>query len=183
MIHNFNIFNKHNISVPLDDFLEIANQFRKQFINITDPLYYRFRNWQEQYLNEILTPFGLCLTFNSALSHDLLNINATSDDFNYKLLELRYTVWRMTVEGRKVPEMESKEPEGLFLINNLPMDTYKPIISKDNIGYPIFLHDPFELPSQFSKMFRINSNDINQISIDVQINDIDDSIVGYDPIE
>lgn len=183
MIYNFNIFNKHNISVPADDFLEVANQFQKQFINTSKPLHYSFRKWQEQFVSEILTPFGLCFTFNAAQSHDLLNIESTSSDFHYQLFELRYTKFRMSNIVRQVPETESREPGGLYMFHEIRMDTFKPIISKDNIGYPVFLHDPFELPTQFSKIFLINSNEMNAISIDVQINDIDDSIVEYDPFE
>ncbi|CAG9810334.1 unnamed protein product [Chironomus riparius] len=179
ILGNYNIINKLNFSIPADDFLDVLNEFEKQFMISSQPMYFNFRMSQEQYLTEIVTPYGLCFTFNSAQAHDLLDINSTSDDFHFQLLDFAVG----SNQKFDLPRKEAGNPEGLNLIIEITNDLSKPIMTREINGYLIILHDPFELPSKLSKSFFINPNQINDIDINLQINEIDESIAEYKPTD
>lgn len=50
-------------------------------------------------------------------------------------------------------------------------------------GYTILIHNPYELPSKNSKMFRFFPDIQSRVSIDAQINAIDETLLGYEPAE
>lgn len=143
------------------------------------PLSFIFVFDSQTYISEIITQHGLCFTFNIAYSHDLLDINATSDDFHFQVFE--------TGSGRpyvpELPRNDSNYPFGLKIMSIIENELVKSSAKTDTYGYQLYFHDPFELPSSFSVKYLAKINQMVDIKIVPQINLIDDSIADYDPAE
>lgn len=90
MISEHGIFAVKNVFIPTNDFLDVINEFNKEFINkeFTGEPYehYNFEwiGYERPLISEILTENGLCFSFNLAQSDEVLNKNATADDFHYE---------------------------------------------------------------------------------------------------
>jgi len=176
------VFAKTNLTFPKDDFLDVINEFDKEFLNNDGAVCFEFRQYFYRYVSEIITQYGLCFTYNIALAHDLLNLNLTSDYFYYQLfLTCNPDSQKSKHEIQEIPKNETSYPNGLRLFFMITL--INEAIDRNVSGYHLYLHDPFELPSSSSKKFVINVNGETHIKIDPQINQIDDSIAEYDPIE
>lgn len=182
-------FHKLNLSVPTDDFLDVINEFSKPF----DDIYFSFSvGWPGEsptFVSEILTPFGLCLNFNLAFSHDVLHINTTSNDFNYQLFMLQRELDYLWDETPSRPELLPRRvltsfQSGVTISAQVDMTKdVKDVISNDFNGHLFILHDPFELPTMSSKILKIHDDRPQEILIYPQMNSIDESIAGFDPVE
>ena len=180
------IFSKANFSIPADDFLEVLNEFMKGFGNWKSILF----NWvfhRQYYISEIITPWGLCFTFNIAPSNDLLNKNSTSDDFHYEEAWTDYE----NIPGRlsspiKSPRAIDTSKAGLW-VGFWELENEKKILDQPETvplnGHIVLIHDPFELPSRNSKMVKYSLELQTRILIDPQLNSIDESLYGYEPAE
>lgn len=179
---NLEVFAKTNLTFPKDDFLDVLNEFDKEFLNNLGEVCFEFRQNYYRYVSEVITHYGLCFTYNIAFPHDLLNFNLTSDYFNFQIFRTcsPYTK-KSTHEIQEIPRNETSYPNGLKLI--FMINLVNKAIKRSVSGYYLFLHDPFELPSSNSKKYFININGEFQIKVNPQINQIDDSIADYDPIE
>ena len=58
-----------------------------------------------------------------------------------------------------------------------------PAIENDFDGYVVLFHDPFELPSRYSKVLKYAFKQQTKILVDPQLNSIDESLIEYDPTE
>jgi hypothetical protein len=114
-----------------------------------------------------------------AFSDDLLNINTTSDDFHFQLFLNEFRVPYIPV----VPRNDSQYPVGLTVFTFFNEEYLKTVIERDFDGYQVYLHDPFELPSDNSIKYLMKLDRKLEIKINPQINSIDNSIVNYNPKE
>ena len=140
---------------------------------------YYWINQDQQYITEIITQWGLCFTYNIAFSHDLLNINSTSDDFHYVYFP-RWFSEDVNMEVKNFPESISTSKAGLRA-------GFYPDLNKlgdfTKAQYTVIFHDPFELPSENSKVIKLNINYQTNVLIVPQLNSIDESLVEYEPSE
>lgn len=173
LITNQEIFSKLNISVPNDDFLDVINEFGKEFNEYFSIVFYWLGEYQ-QYVSEVLTQWGLCFTFNIAFSHDLLDLNSTSSDFHYLHThrEIQPKLWRHQHPPIESPKKLSTSNAGLWTGFSYYSNFYK-----------IMLHNPFELPSSRSKMLAFNPTYKTKISLDPQLYSIDESLHDLSPAE
>jgi hypothetical protein len=174
LIRNYGIFNKINFSVPTDDFLDICNEFQKQ-------LYSAYFYWISigEFVSEIITPYGLCFTFNFPKVEDFLNTNSTSNDFHFSNFHTVH--FDPTIKNISLPRKISTSINGLYFLLSFPY--HKKIIESDIDGLLFFVHDPFELPVKSTPKFNAKSFQPLEIKIDPEINTIDDSLLSYSPEE
>jgi hypothetical protein len=172
LIRNYGIFNKINFSVPTDDFLDVYNEFYKQLA----PANFYWIQYN-QFVSEVITPYGLCMTFNLPKAEDMLNTNSTSDDFHYTHFYPYH--FDHKVNTSELPRKTSTALSGLyFTVSNFDQEN---IVESDFDGLLCFVHDPFELPARSSAKFVAKSFQALEIDINPQIHLIDDSLVGYSP--
>lgn len=177
---NLGAFDKTNLTLPQFDFLEVINEFEKVLIEFQPSLCIEFSYEFDRYISEVLTPLGLCYSFNIASSSDLLNLNLTSDYFHYDIMRTCSTFSEIR-EIPVIPRNDTPYPSGYFLMWQYP---YVDINYRTNrTGHYFYLHDPYELPSSSSKKIKINANRDGYIRIVPQIFQIDESLVKYDPKE
>lgn len=161
--------------------MDVLNDFFKphyeQHINFV------FAYNAQTHASEIITPYGLCNTFNLAYSKDLLNINQTSDDFYYQLFPNGHYRSSPPLPFDDYPEKDSGYPYGLKIV--LSHEDIFSNVKSTNLfnGNHFYFHDPFELPSSSSAKFLLASRTNYGIKIKPQITSIDDSIAHYDSIE
>jgi len=151
LIKNLGTFQKINYSIPTDDFLDVINQFSKEFDDFLSIVFYWIGTYQNR-MSEIITPWGLCFTYNIAFSHDLLNHNTTSSDFYYEntLRLIQITKPNQPIED--LPKRISTANAGLWVgFNKLNQ-----AVDLRVDGYTSLFHDPFELPSKRSKVIETN---------------------------
>jgi hypothetical protein len=129
-----------------------------------------------------LTPYGLCLTFNVALSEDLLNYAVTSSDFHYKYFKSGYRA-HYHPQVPEFPRKDSSFPCGLKIIISVLHEINELALKKNFNGYFFMIHDPYELPSSSSKRYSMYVNKGTNLKIIPQINSIDSSIAHYEPVE
>ena len=141
-----------------------------------------FRHEADKYISEVLTPLGLCYSFNIALAHNLMNLNLTTDYFNFQIFLTQALSNRN--HSREIPEIPRNDtyyPNGLGLLWTFLFVDESYAINRT--GHYLYLHDPYELPSTSSKKIMVNKNRDGYIKIVPQIHQIDNSIAGYDPVE
>lgn len=179
-------FSKINFSIPADDFLDVINEFNKDLEPDTALVFFWIDD-QQEYITEIITPYGLCYTFHIAFSHDLLYVNSTSDDFHYQ-----YTLRHVELPHnrnrppKKFPKKISTSELGLWVgfgyyddeIPYLQQATTNPLS-----GHVVMVHNPFELPTWNSPVFKYSLKLQTRILIDLQKNSIDESLYEYEPFE
>lgn len=182
LVTNRGIFNRLNFSISNENFLNILNEFEKEFLYYDLSTLFYFQYTSSHFISEILTPYGLCLTFNVASSEDMLNSNTTSDDFHFKYFTSGYPS-DGPPKRTKFPRKDSKYPSGLKVVTTVHREVDAVAIKRHFDGYYFLLHDPFELPSSFSKKFLMYFGRGNVLKINPQINTIDSSIASYDPVE
>jgi len=133
-------------------------------------------------MSEIITEWGLCFTFNIAFSHDLLNINSTSNDFHYQHQHRKISNVPIQRPPQILPKRVSTVKSGLWV--GFEKNLYKnEVIENDFNGYLVLLHDPFELPSKKSKIVNFNLKFQTEIIVDPLINAIDESLIEYESNE
>jgi hypothetical protein len=178
LIRNYGIFNKINFSVPTDDFLDIYNEFQKEldshFIN-----FFWINN--QDFVSEIITPYGLCMTFNFPKVEDFLNTNSTSDDFHIRHFYPSKVINKSTSDIT-LPRSISTSIDGLYILLYVHYNYFE-VIESDINGLLLFLHDPFELPGRSSAKFIAKSFRPTEINIAPEVHSIDDSLIGYSPEE
>lgn len=159
------------------------NEFSKEFDRSMETF---SANWAQEFntfISEIITPYGLCFNFNMAQSHDLLNLNSTSDDFHYQLTNLQY--WDNQQDTP--PELPRKTlnwtPIGVSISIMTYPDEIKEMIDNNFDGLVYILHDPFELPSKNSKIMNVHYARDPNILIEPEMITIDESIYDYSPEE
>lgn len=183
MLTKRNTFAFINISIPTDDFVDVINHFAKEFDDSATSIIVHFTGEKRSYISEIITTWGLCFTFNMAFSHDLLNLNVTSDDFHYQLF-LESTIYN-TINPPPVflPRSSPSSNAGLTIEIYSSTLEYDEIIFNDFRGFIVMVHDPFELPSKKSKLLRLGYDRNLKVIIDAQMNKIDESVSNYEPVE
>ncbi|CAG9811153.1 unnamed protein product [Chironomus riparius] len=182
LVTNRGTFQNLNISIPTDDFLDILNQFPKQFRETISIVFY-WINQLQFYMSEVITPWGLCFTYNIAFSHDLLNLNSTSDDFHYQ--HFHRTRNHKSKNNRlpsSFPKSVSTSNAGLWVGFTRKISLNEGI-QNDFIGFKVILHNPLELPSKNSKVINFNEQFQSEIKVDAQVNSIDEALYGYEPAE
>ena len=176
---NLGVLAKLNRTLPNFDSLDVLNEFEKE-IKSCPGICFEFHRRCNRYISEVLTPLGLCHSFNIALAHDLLDINTTSNDFHYELFISCFAILNNVYDMPEIPRNDTSLPTGLKI---RWFEAFNNLIERDLVGHYMYLHDPYELPSTNSKKLMLNINHDILIQIVPQINRIDDSIVGYDPAE
>ena len=132
-------------------------------------------------MSEIITPWGLCFTFNIAYNYDLLNLNITSNDFHY-LNSQREISENLNARPPNKPRKISTSKAGLWVGFGAKAFS-KDVIKNDFNGFKVLHHDPFELPTKKSKIMNFNLNLQTSVLIDPEINSIDEALLGYGPEE
>ena len=138
----------------------------------------------EQYVSEIITPFGLCFTFNIAPSHDVMDANLTSDDFHYisTLKKPQRGKWKHLLPPNELKRSSSAK-SGLWVGFNYDVKDWD-LIEDDILGgYTVIIHDAFELPTKRSKTIKLNIDFETRILLNPQLITIDESLYDYDPAE
>lgn len=179
MIGNYKVFNQLNYTVPTDDIIDVFNQFEKHFHTANNHFSFTFAMHFRYFLAEMITPYGLCYTFNSVESLKLLNINETSNDFHFELFPMQSGITYLP----ELPLRDLKSPMGLEISLHALRQEYNKIISNEFSGFYVILHDPYELPSSSSKTFIINLDETIEIKIMPQTVVADESILGFNPVE
>lgn len=182
MITNQDVFSKLNFSIPTDDFLDVINEFDKEFLLSYEVLNYSFIFDGTQYVSEIITQHGLCFSFNIAYSNDMFDYNFTSSDFHYNIFPMGF-IHNFLPEFPILPRKDSLYPYGLKTGLYLNNNKTKNAVKRDYEGYDFILHDPFEMPSSSSSKYLFRSDTKVDIKVVAQINTIDDSIAHYHPNE
>ena len=185
LILNRGTFQKINLTIPADDFLNDINEIGKEFALELQRLIFLLGNHFQQYISEIITPWGLCHTFNMALNHDSLHLNSTSDDFHYHHIFLQEEYYRERLRPPLIfPKQISTSSQKLWV----GFDYAGPLFvieyaQNDFDGYEVLFHDPHELPSYHSKSLKFSINLRTNILIRPQLNTIDESLYEYEPVE
>jgi hypothetical protein len=185
LITNRRVFSKINFFIPADDFLDDINEFAKEFTEGYNQIIFHLFNQNQEYIAEVLTQWGLCFTYNIGFSHDLLHINSTSDDFHYiysqKMFRKKYLI--LFPPPQNLPIKVSTSQNGLWV--GFWNKIFPPVnpIEYDYDGYLLLFHNPFELPSKRSKLFKFSMKFQTTILIDPQINSIDETLLDYEPHE
>ncbi|KAL7019577.1 hypothetical protein ACKWTF_011168 [Chironomus riparius] len=183
IITNRGVFANLNFSIPNDDFLNIMNEFKKEFLDMEQTLNILWMEDERQYVSEILTTEGLCFTFNNAFANDLLNLNNTSNDFHYQLFHLRSDS-KDYVPPPILPRKIASSFPGLRLKFDVLAMFLKEIYEKNPHGLLCFIHDPYELPSMNSKILNADFRQRTHITINAEMNSIEDSVEkDYGPAE
>jgi hypothetical protein len=130
-------------------------------------------------VSQIITPYGLCFTFNLPNVDYFLKVNSTSDDFHFKHFDIFSSD---TVNNISWPKSISTSINGLTITVFLVQSQINNIVS-DIDGINVFVHDPFELPTISSPKFIAKSFLPTEIKIVPEVQSIDDSLVGYSPKE
>lgn len=160
------------------------NEFSKEFLFTDQVINILWLANNGQYVSEILTPDGLCFTFNGVFVEDLLNMNLTSNDFHYEMAYIYYAVLTSTLHPPKsLPRRISTSLSGLEIIFAIGEFWFPKIFRKYGSSLSFYIHNPFELPSINSKMLNIDVNQNTKVFIDAELNTIDDSLVNYSPNE
>lgn len=180
IFENHDTFLKLNYSVPTDDFLDVINEFDKDFFPGSFRIVFNWIDERKDYVSEIITQWGLCFTYNIAFSHDVLHINSTSEDFHYqsarKIADFEMSDDPIDLPPNDLPQKISSSKAGLWVgFRRFNDDIFN--------GFTVIVHDPFELPSANSKIIDFNFKYQTTILIDPQQQSIDESLVGYDPAE
>lgn len=174
-----------NKSIPTDDFLDVTNQFFKRIEEFFEITFFWIGEYQ-YFISEIITKWGFCYSYNMAFSHDVLNLNLTSKDFHY-LIAHRYinqNEWTYQQPPKKLPKRLFISNIGLWVGFGFEYEGQTRGLESDLFdGYTILIHNPYELPSEKSRMFRFHSNTRSHVPIDVQINAIDETLLDYEPFE
>lgn len=179
---NLEVFAKTNLKFPQDEFLDIVNEFEKEFFMRKPELCFQFRHEMYQYIAEVITPYGLCLSFNIALPNDLLYLNVSSNYFFYQLFQTcDLTGFKNIVKIPEIPRNDTTYSNGMTIRSFINLNNEN--IIRNATGRHLFVHDPYELPSSGSGHIFLNAHRTSNIVILPQISVIDDSIAGYNPIE
>ncbi|KAL7013165.1 hypothetical protein ACKWTF_015227 [Chironomus riparius] len=146
------------------------NQFQKEFDPDTSSIVFYLIYEPQEYVTEVITQWGLCRTFNSAFSHDLLNFNITSKDFHYEEANIykRLKRFKHAHPSDELPRKVSTSKAGLWVGfgNNEENEESLELIHNDFDGYLVIFHDPFELPSKNSKTVNFNKQLQTKVLID-----------------
>lgn len=185
LVLNRGTFSKINITIPTDDFLDIFNELYKEFTPDANNVMFLLSNNYEEYISEIITPWGLCHTYNMAFSFDMLNLDSTSDDFHYQHVFRRDHNAKIDRGHLELyPKKISTSYQGLWVgFGYLPWDFVEDYVQNDFYGYVVLFHESFELPSFNSKVFKVNTNLRTNVVINPQLNSIDESLYEYEPAE
>ena len=158
------------------------NEFSKEFLKSASELNVFWMEDQKQYVSEILTSEGLCLTFNIAFAKDLLHLKMASNDFHYQLFHLKYfSDSKDLVPPQSLPRKISSSFSGLQMKIDILKMIFDEIFERNPHSLMLFIHNPYELPSINSKMFNLDDSRRTKITIDAELNTIDDSLVVYTP--
>ena len=185
MITNRGTFQKINLTIPTDDFLDIINEFDKDFLIDYFAIVFKWIDEYQQYVSEIITPLGLCFTFNIAPSHELMDTNLTSDDFHYIYAhkEIQEGLWNHEKPPQAIKRISTSK-SGLWIGFQAKFLLRDNLLGDDGLsGFQVLIHDPFELPTTRSKMIKLNTDYETQINLIPQLNTIDESLFDYDPAE
>lgn len=158
------------------------NEFAKSFTETLSLVFYWIDKYQF-YMSEIITPWGLCFTYNIAFSHDLLDLNSTSNDFHYHHFNRVQKYYKNYQQSpTKLPKTISTSNNGLW-VGFGPNIKNGGAIQNNFEGYKILLHNPLELPTKLVKIINFNHNFPSEILVNAQVNKIDEALVGYEPNE
>lgn len=187
LVTNRGVLSKFNFSIPTDTFLDDINEFLKEFATFPSKIVFLLVRQNQEFITEIITPWGLCFTYNIAFSYDLLRKNTTSNDFHYVYVNKMFkaALESFTFESKPMdfPYQLSASKAGLWVGFGKDIYPLEDIIYNDFDGYVVLLHDPYELPSKNSKVIRFNKRLQTKILIDPQISTIDESLLEFEPTE
>lgn len=161
--------------MPANDFLDIINEFHKEFDSIFISFYWLN---QQDFVSEIITPYGLCFSFNLPTADDFIVKNLTSNDFHYELFYP--TAVSRPVEVELLPRKTSTSIDGLYMMLYIMYYNLE-LVDADIDGLLMFFHDPFELPTSSSVKYVARSYQASEIKIQSEIYSIDDSLIKYSP--
>lgn len=165
--------------------MDIINQFSKEFEEIDHYLVFYLVNKVQEYIAEIITQWGLCSTYNIAFNHDVLHTNLTSNDFHYEY-GYRMTLSRPRIRDpipQNYPMKISTSHAGLWVgFSNYRDYTMKFIDNKFH-GFVVIFHNPYELPTRFSKVLMFNTKLQTRILLNPQLNLIEETLMDYEPAE
>lgn len=167
--------------MPITDILDILNQFEKRSEFAINPVF----SWilsPNEYRSETITEYGICFSFNIAMSQNVLDLNSTSDDFHYIPFAHFYRS-KNTYEAAVIPRRTKALNEGLIIKTINSYRGIKNVLNLNIDGALVLLHDPYELPSKYASQVPLNSYEALNMKIEPQFNTIDESLIDFDPIE
>ncbi|KAL7031154.1 hypothetical protein ACKWTF_006916 [Chironomus riparius] len=183
MITDRGVFLKLNISVSADDFLNDINEYPKEFTADSYAIVINLVRKSQEYISEIITPWGLCFTYNIAFSNDLLDVNATSEDFHYEYSNKMFGNFDFDAPPTDFPYKLSTSKAGLWVGFKYSFFTSYKFLENDFDGYVVSFHNPYELPTKNSKIIKFNKQIQTMILIDPSISTTDESLMEYEPAE
>lgn len=158
------------------------NEFYKEFLDMASVVF----SWigkNEPYCTEIITQWGLCFTYNIAFSHDLLDINSTSNDFHYQYFKRRRIEKLNEPPPQNFPKKLSTSRAGLWVGFTDVNDVMEGQSVYKFDGFLVLFHNSYELPSKKSQIIQFNPNLQAKVFINPKLNAIDESLLDYEPVE
>lgn len=158
------------------------NEFYKEFLDAASVVFFWIGK-NEAYAAEVITPWGLCFSYNIAFSHDLIDINSTSSDFNYQYFYRRRIQKLNEPPPENLPKKISTSNAGLWVGFSDMSDMMDGQSDYKFDGFVMLFHNSYELPSRRSQIIQFNPNLQAKVYINPKLNAIDESLLDYEPVE
>lgn len=131
---------------------------------------------QTSFISEILTEFGLCYSFNLAISDNVVDKNLTSPNFHYS----HFTIHNYPL-GRteKIPRKINTCDKGYSIAAWSSEEYYKFVHNLHQDDHLIFIHDPYEYPTRSSVSMSLNRNSIINVLLNPIFYGIDESLKNF----
>ncbi|KAG5673243.1 hypothetical protein PVAND_003306 [Polypedilum vanderplanki] len=174
-------FAKINFSVPTDDFLDVINEFTMQASLESSLIAFSQTYSGPSIVSNIITQTNLCKNYNIALADDVFHTNITSNDFNFQHYNDRrgkfYKNFTIVVPQRSLTS------KIFLLVRILTYNLHREHSLGSTKGGLMYFHDPYEMPSKFTQSMMINENQYNEIFVEPQMMEVDESFYDENPLE
>lgn len=179
MVSKKGVFSRLNFSIPTDNFHYVMNEISRFHYWVPNLIFSTF-SWlgQGARLNYILTEEGICYGFNYPPSSELIDEDLVTSDFFYTTFGHFYQVIDF---GKKLPRRVNVPEPGFHIDIAANLAWYDKFYGKDKDGYNFYIHNAYELPTRETSKVFIDKNSIMNILIEPQLNDIDESMVDFEP--
>lgn len=140
-------------------------------------------NLPDNHVSEIITEYGLCISFNIAEHHEVLLSNVTSTDFHYDVVQ--YPKSRPTTYVHKPPRNATASNIGLVYHFQSPnfFERNQTFIGTDIAGHLVMVHDPYEIPSHDTVKIPLTFLTYLNFWIEPELNEVEESMSYFNSYE
>uniref|UniRef100_A0AAG5DG39 Pickpocket n=1 Tax=Anopheles atroparvus TaxID=41427 RepID=A0AAG5DG39_ANOAO len=164
------------MAIPFDDIF-VSCGWRGQAINCS------------HLFKPMLTETGMCYTFNSMSSDEMLRKEQLHKEYEYLTEDQRSQKWSID-EGYAINAGGNTYPRrsfgagiraGMYVILRVKLDDVDYLCGNSFRGYKVHLHAPNQYPRMYSQYFRIPLSQEVSVSIDPLVMETAANIQNYDP--